>query len=134
MRAAARWLASRPIFRRRGFETRTLSLVSAPIRLGLRLWEIMLLSVVIQWGMMPLLARDFHRVSFVGPISNIPAMILTGVIVPLGFLTLAATFVWARLAAMLAKALGFCAGLLLATVAWFSRLPRVSYRIPGPPV
>jgi competence protein ComEC len=66
-------------------------------------------------------------------VSNIPAMILTGLIVPLGFLTLAATFVWARLAAILAKVLGFCAGLLLATVAWFSRLPRVSYRIPGPP-
>ncbi|MGC2422151.1 MAG: ComEC/Rec2 family competence protein [Candidatus Acidiferrales bacterium] len=133
MRAAARWLASRSPRRRLGFEPRALSFVSAPVRLGLRLWEIMLLSVVIQWGMMPLLAQDFHRVSLAGPISNIPAMILTGLIVPLGFLTLAATFVWARLAAVLARALGFCAGLLLATVEWFSRLPRVSYRIPGPP-
>jgi competence protein ComEC len=133
MRAAARWLASRPIFSRRGFEPRALSFVSAPVRVGLRLWEIMLLSVVIQWGMMPLLAQDFHRVSLAGPVSNIPAMILTGLIVPLGFLTLAATFIWVRLAAVLARALGFCAGALLATVEWFSRLPRVSYRIPGPP-
>ncbi len=133
MRAAARWLASRPIFARLGSEPRALTLVSAPVRAGLRLWEIMLLSVVIQWGMMPLLAQDFHRVSLVGPISNIPAMILTGLIVPLGFLTLAATFVWARLAAVLARALGLCAAWLLATVEWFSRLPRVSYRIPGPP-
>ena len=133
MRAAARWLASRPLFAWHKFESRTLSIVAAPIRVGLRLWEIVLLSVVIQWGMIPMLAQDFHRVSLAGPISNIPAMILTGVIVPLGFLTLAATFVWARLAAVLARVLGFCVGWLLAIVKWFSHLPRVSYRIPGPP-
>src|SRR3984957_399039 len=83
--------------------------------------------------MMPLLARDFHRVSLAGPLSNIPAGLLTGIIVPLGFLSLLVTFLWTRLAMVLAKAAGFCTGLLLATVEWFSRLPRVSYRIPGPP-
>ena len=114
-------------------EPRASRLVAMPVRAGLRLWEIVLLSAVIQWGMMPLLATDFHRVSLAGPISNIPAVVLTGVIVPLGFLALLATFAWARLASMLAKALGFCTGMLLATVEWFSRLPRVSYRIPGPP-
>jgi competence protein ComEC len=107
--------------------------LTAPTRAGLRLWEIVLLSVVIQWGMMPLLAQDFHRVSLAGPVSNIPAVILTGLIVPLGFLTLVVTFVWARLAIVMAKALGFCTTLLLATVGWFSRIPRVGYRIPGPP-
>ena len=109
-------------------------LLTAPVLIALRLWEIVLLSLVIQWGMMPLLARDFHRVSLAGPLSNIPAVILTGIIVPLGFFTLVVTFIWARLAAALAKALGFCTGLLLATVEWFSRLPRVSWRIPGPPI
>jgi len=108
--------------------------VTAPIRAGLRLWEIVLLSLVIQWGMIPLMAQDFHRVSLAGPLSNIPAVILTGLIVPLGFLTLVVTFVWARLAVALGKALGYCAGMLLATIDWFSRLPRASYRIPEPPV
>jgi len=112
---------------------RASTLVTVPVRVGLRLWEIVLLSAVIQWGMMPLLAMDFHRMSLSGPISNIPAVILTGLIVPLGFLALVATFAWARLASLLAKVLGFCTGLLLAIVEWFSRLPRVSYRIPGPP-
>jgi competence protein ComEC len=107
--------------------------VTMPVRVGLRLWEIVLLSAVIQWGMMPLLAGDFHRVSLAGPLSNIPAVILTGLIVPLGFLALVATFAWSRIAFALAKALGFCTGMLLAIVEWFSRLPRVSYRIPGPP-
>ena len=62
-----------------------------------------------------------------------PAVILTGIIVPLGFLALLFSFVWARLAIVVAKVVGLCAGLLLATINWFSRLPRVSYRIPDPP-
>ncbi|MGA8224086.1 MAG: DNA internalization-related competence protein ComEC/Rec2 [Candidatus Acidiferrales bacterium] len=130
MRDAAQWLAARlphPL------AARSQGLLAAPVRLGLRLWEIALLSAVIQWGMMPLMAQDFHRVSLAGPLSNIPAVILTGLIVPLGFLALAATFLWARIAWLLGKALGFCAGLLLAIVEGFSRWPRVSYRIPGPP-
>jgi competence protein ComEC len=108
-------------------------LVAAPRRVGLRLWEIVLLSLVIHWEMTPLLALDFHRVGFAGPIANIPAVILTGLIVPLGFLTLRATFLWTRLAALLASAFGYCSGLLLKIVDWFSVLPRISYRIPDPP-
>ncbi|MGA8014255.1 MAG: ComEC/Rec2 family competence protein [Candidatus Acidiferrales bacterium] len=131
MRAAAQWLALRLPER---FAPRAGALLTLPIRAGLRLWEIVLLSAVIQWGMMPLLAQDFHRVSLAGPLSNIPAVILTGLIVPLGFLALLLTFAWTRLALIVAKAVGFCAGLLLATVDWFSRLPRVSYRIPDPPI
>jgi competence protein ComEC len=131
MRLAAQWLASRlPHLN----TARIQALLAAPVRLGLRLWEIALLSAVIQWGMMPLMAQDFHRVSLAGPLCNIPAVILTGLIVPLGFLTLGATFLWARLAWLLAKALSFCAGLLLAVVEAFSRWPRISYRTPEPPL
>ena len=107
--------------------------MTLPVRAGLRLWEIVLLSVVIQWGMIPLLAQDFHRVSLAGPVSNIPAVILTGLIVPFGFLALLLTFVWSRLALVLAKITGILASVLLATVEWFSRAPHVSYRIPEPP-
>jgi competence protein ComEC len=131
MRAASQWLESRVPQR---LAPHTSFLVASPIRTGLRLWDIVLLSVAIQIGMLPLLAQDFHRVSLIGPLSNIPAVLLTGLIVPFGFLTLLSTFVWMRFAALLAKALGFCAGLLLATIGWFSRLPQVSYRIPGPPL
>jgi len=131
MRWAAQWLAARwP----RLPASRAGWLLAAPVRAGLRLWDIVLLSVVIQWGMMPMLAQDFHRVSLAGPFSNILAVILTGLIVPLGFLTLLVTFLWSRLGLILAKALGFCAAALLGIVEWFSRLPRLSYRIPGPPI
>jgi competence protein ComEC len=131
MRAAAHWLAVRMPNR---FASRASTLIAAPVNAGLRLWEIVLLSVVIQWGMMPILAQDFHRVSLAGPLSNIPAVILTGLIVPLGFLTLLATFVWARLSLVLARMLGFLATSLLAVVKWVSAWPRTSYRVPGPPI
>jgi competence protein ComEC len=131
MRAAAQWLGDRLPQR---FGSRMNSLLSLPIRAGLRLWEIVVLSVVIQCGMLPLLARDFHRVSLAGPLSNIPAVILTGIIVPLGFLALMATFIWMKIAAVLAKLLSVCVGILLTTIEWFAHWPRLTYRIPGAPL
>jgi competence protein ComEC len=130
-RAAAQWLAGRMPAR---IASRAGDLLVLPVRAGLRLWEIILLSAVIQWGMLPLLAEDFHRVSLAGPASNIPAVLLTGIIVPLGFVTLGMAMVWVRAGLVFAKALSFCVGLLIASVEWFTRWPRLTYRIPGPPV
>jgi competence protein ComEC len=129
MRAAAQWVGNRLPQR---FASRMNSVLALPVRVGLRLWEIILLSIVIQAGMLPLLARDFHRVSLAGPLSNIPAVILTGIIVPLGFLALVATFIWSKIAVMLAKLLNLCVGMLLTAIEWFAHWPRLTYRIPGP--
>jgi competence protein ComEC len=131
MRAAAQWIGQRMP---QQLARRMNEGLSLPIRAGLRLWEIILLSVVIQVGMLPFLARDFHRVSLTGPLSNLFAVILTGIIVPLGFLALAFTFLWTRVALLLAKALSWCVGMLLASVEWFAHWPRFSYRIPGSPM
>ena len=131
MRAAVQWVAGKMPGR---FASRASAPLVLPVRAGLRLWEIILMSAVIQWGMLPLLARDFHRVSLAGPMSNIPAVLLTGIIVPLGFVTLGMAMVWARAGLLFGKALSFCIGLLIATVEWFTRWPRLTYRIPGPPV
>ncbi|MFZ3218174.1 MAG: ComEC/Rec2 family competence protein [Candidatus Acidiferrales bacterium] len=131
MRLTARWLAKRMPPR---LAAHANALLVWPARAGLRLWEIFLLSAVIQWGMLPLIAEDFHRVSLSGPLSNIPAVLLTGIIVPLGFLTLATALVWLRLAVTLGKVLSLCTGLLISTVEWFARWPRWTYRIPGPPL
>ena len=105
-----------------------------PIRAGLRLWEIVLLSAVIQWGMLPLLAAGFSSREPAGPISNIPAVLLTGNDRARGISWRCATFRVERLASLLAKGVSFSMGLLLATVDWFGRVPHTSYRIPGPPV
>lgn len=129
-RAAAKWLSTRfP----RATGARSTVVITVPARLALRVCELFCLSVAIQLGMLPLLAQDFHRISVSGPISNIPAVLLTGVIVPLGFLCLGASFLWARAAMFLARVLTWLTLLLLHSIQWFSALPRLSYRIPGPP-
>ena len=108
--------------------------ITGPMRLSLRLCELFLLSVALQLGMLPLMTQDFHRISLSGPISNIPAVLLTAVIVPLGFLCVAISFLWMRGALVLAKLLSALTLVLLRTIEWFSRWPRLSYRIPGPPM
>ena len=81
-------------------------LLVVPLRISLRLWELMVISAVLQLGMLPPLAYYFHRVTLAGPLANIPAVLLTGLIVPLGFFTLAASLVSHALAQLLRKASG----------------------------
>ena len=131
VRAAAKWFSARlpaPI----AGETSALAVV--PLRSILILWELVVVSTVLQLGMLPLLAFYFHRVTLAGPLANIPAVLLTGLIVPLGFLTLALSLVSRTLAIALAKPLALLLTMLDRTVHWFSRWQGTSYRIPGPPL
>ena len=88
----------------------------------------------LQLGMLPPLAYYFHRVTLAGPFANVPALLLTGLAVPIGFLTLAASLVSHTLAAWLAKLLGLLLAMLDASVRWFARWHGASYRIPGPSI
>jgi competence protein ComEC len=108
-------------------------IVVFPCRVGLRLWELAVLSIALQIGMLPLLARDFHRVSFIAPVANIPAVLLTGVIVPFGFVSLAASAMWRGLGIVLGHVLSLLIGLLAASTHWFALLPSSSIRVPSPP-
>ena len=130
-RAVARWIESRLPQR---FASRAELGVTLPCSLALRLWEMCLVSFVLQIGMLPLLTRQFHRVSLSGTLANVPAVLLTGLIVPLGFITLGAAFLWQPGAAAIGRLLGWLVALLAETVRWFARWPRLSYRIPGPPL
>lgn len=109
------------------------SLFVLPARFGLRIWEVFLLSFCIQLGMVPLLALYFHRVSISGPACNVFAVPLVGVIVPLGFLALALSYFSFGIGTVLAKIESALVAGLLATVRWFSLMPRMSWRIPDPP-
>jgi len=109
-------------------------LVVLPCRAILRLWELALLSVALQIGMLPLMARDFHRVSFVAPLANIPAVLLTAVIVPFGFGSLAIAAIWRPLGLLLGRGLSFLIGLLATTIHWFAQLHTASMRVPSPPL
>jgi competence protein ComEC len=101
---------------------------------SLRGGEMIALSVVLQFGMLPLMARDFHRVTLMGPLANLFAVPLTGAIVPLGFFTLGSAMIVAPIARVLAWPLGWLVALQGNVVAWFAGFAHGSYRIPGPPV
>jgi len=129
VRAASRWLAAR-VPRVAPWMDRVVAL---PLRVTFRLWEFIVLTAALQLGMSPLLAHYFHRVALTAPLANIPAVLLTAAIVPLGFVALCAELVWPTLGHLLGRALSLLLGALDATVDWFARWPHGSYRIPGPP-
>jgi len=89
--------------------------------------------MALQAGMLPLMARDFHRIPLSAPIVNLAAVPLTGVVVPLGFLTLACGLIFPTAGKLLAAPLAWLTALLLQIVQWFAHFRVWSYRIPGPP-
>jgi competence protein ComEC len=131
LRSLTHWLADRLPVRRAGYAG---VIITTPFRALFYLWELFVLSAVLQIGLLPMQAAEFHRVSLAGPVSNILAVLLAGLIVPLGFVALALHFVWAAAGGWIAGFVNLLAGWLLDSVQWFSHWPRLSYRIPGPPV
>src|SRR5712691_9747168 len=79
------------------------------------------------------MALDIHRISLIGPLANIPAVLLTGLIVPTGFVTLSVSFLWHGLGRVIALALGGMTALLVQCMDWAAHFPHASYRIPIPP-
>jgi competence protein ComEC len=103
------------------------------LSLTFRVWELLVLTVTLQTGMLPLMARDFNRIALSAPIVNLAAVPLTGVIVPLGFLTLASGLISPVVGKLLSAPLARMTELLLHVVQWFAHFRGWSYRIPGPP-
>jgi competence protein ComEC len=101
--------------------------------ISFRVWELFVLTIVLQIGMLPLMARDFHRVTLASPLVNLVAVPLTSVVVPLGFITLASGLVFPFLGRILAAPLAWLTWLMVHFVQWFAHFSRWSYRIPGPP-
>ena len=99
-----------------------------------RLGELFVLSLVLQLGMMPLMARDFHRIPLLGPIANLFVVPLTGVIVPAGFFSLGTSLAFPRIGRLLAIPLSWLVTLQGSVVSWLAHIPGSSYRIPAPPV
>ena len=109
---------------------------AVPRVLGLlfRFWELFLLTLVLQIGMLPVLASDFHRVTLSAPVVNLIAVPLTGFVVPLGFLALLGGLLWRPLGVLAAIPLHWATAVLLKTVHWFAHFSGSSYRIPAAPV
>ena len=87
--------------------TRAASLLTWPSVALFRLWEVFLVSLTIQIGMVPIMAHYFHRVSMSGPLANMPALLLSSLIVPFGFITLGLDALWTRLGEFVARLAGW---------------------------
>ena len=103
------------------------------LSLFFRVAEMLALTLILQIGMLPMLARDFHRVTLSGPFANLIAVPLTGILVPLGFVTLLVGWMVPKLGLLLALPLRWLTTVLLHATAWIAHFPRWSYRIPAPP-
>ena len=131
MRAAVAWISARIPRFAAPFGS---GMVTHPFRAAFYFWEIIFISAILQLGMLPPLAYYFHRIALAGPFANVPALLLTGLAVPIGFLTLAATLVSRALAGWMSALLGVIFAMLDASVRWFAGWHSASYRIPGPSV
>ena len=131
LRSLMQWISARLPQR---IAPKTADSLVGGLGLTLRVWEMLVVTLALQIGMLPLMARDFHRVTLSGPLVNLAAVPLTGVVVPLGFLTLATGLVFPALGKILAAPLAWITMLLVHTVQWFAHFSRWSYRIPGPSV
>ncbi len=131
VRATLRWLASHSPSRAAAYIQNALA---GSLAITFRISELLSLTLILQLGMLPLMAANFHRIALSAPAVNLVAVPITGIIVPWGFLTLTAGLLWPFLGKLLAAPLALLTAFLLHVVAWFAALPRWSYRIPTPPL
>jgi competence protein ComEC len=130
LRSACGWLSAKVPAR---FRHWTANGVVHGLGVSFRAWELLVITLALQLGMLPLMAGDFHRVTLDAPVVNLLAVPAMGLIVPLGFLTLGSGVVYAGSGKVLAAPLGWLVLLLLRVVNGFAHFSRWSYRIPGPP-
>jgi competence protein ComEC len=131
VRATLRWISTRtPVRCARIMENCLVAIMA----LLFRVWELLVLTLVLQIGMLPLMARDFHRFTLAAPLVNLLAVPLTSLIVPLGFLTITCGALFPALGRILSAPPASLTSLLLHTVHYFARLPGWSHRISGPRV
>ena len=131
LRSMASWLEPRLPF---AIAPRVTDFAARTLALFFRVAEMLVLTLILQIAMLPMLARDFHRVTLSGPLANLVAVPLTGVLVPLGFVTLIAGWIFPRLGLLLALPLRWLTTVLLHATAWIAHFPRWSYRVPAPPL
>jgi competence protein ComEC len=131
LRATAHWISARSPS---GLARTTENALAGSLSLFFRAWELAILTVVLQVGMLPLMARNFHRITFAGPLVNLAAVPLTSALVPIGFLTLGIGMLFPALGRIAAMPLSWFTLALIHIVQWFAKFPRLSYRIPGPPL
>jgi competence protein ComEC len=130
LRSMAAWMASHfPAT----FATATEHFLVGALSISLRVFELLVITLALQMGMLPLMTAAFHRVTLTAPIANLLAVPMMGVMVPLGFATILGGALLPFLGRLLAAPLGFLTTLLVHLVNYFAAFSGWSYRVPGPP-
>ena len=131
LRAAIAWLTS-------GVPTKLArmaeSALAGALTVSLRVFELLVITTILQIGMQPLMTSAFHRVTLAAPLVNLLAVPMIGIMVPLGFVTILVGVFFPALGRFLAAPLGWLTTLLLRVVNYFGAFGHWSYRVPGPPV
>ncbi len=104
------------------------------VRGAFRLYELVVVSLVIQVGFLLPLSVYFYRASWVGVSANLFLVPLLGLVVPLGMATLLLALVSETLAGLLAIPLAALLGMMLAAARWHAGLALASLRVPPPPL
>jgi competence protein ComEC len=107
---------------------------TAPLVLGVIIFESCVISTSIQLGLTPLLVEGFHRMPIVGLFANIPAVLLTAVIVPFGFAAVCVSFVSQSAGRLLARFASGAVFLLIKIVHWFAGTRLGDFRVPSFPI
>jgi len=101
--------------------------IVAPARTAFFFHDLIVTSAVIQFGLAPLMALYFHRVSFSGLSANAFVVPLLGLVVPVGFVAVFTGSTWAAALA------GWLLELSRRAVEWHAHW-EPNWRIPTPPV
>ena len=101
--------------------------VALPARLLFFVWEIVLISAVVQIGLALPMVVYFHRVGASGLSANALVVPLMGLVVPVGFVAVFSGWPWAG------KLGGWLLAMSKAVVDWHARL-EPNWRVPAPPL
>ncbi len=101
-------------------------------RFGFRVYELLVVALVIQVGFLLPMVVYFHRAGWVSVAANLFIVPLVGVVVPLGLATLVVALVSKTLAGLLAIPLAALVETMLAVARWHAGLSAASLRVPTP--
>lgn len=103
------------------------------VRAGIRVWELVVVAVVLQVGFLLPMSVYFHRAGWVAVAANLFIVPLLGLVVPLGAVVLAVALVSTTVAGLLAIPLAALVEMMVAVARWHAALGLASLRVPVPP-
>lgn len=102
-------------------------------KLPFRISEILAISITAQFGVFPIIAAVFNRVTFSSLILNFAALPMIALLMACGFLFLLFSFLFAPAAQIVAVLIGLISTLVISLSHLFDGISFLSYRIPTPP-